>query len=204
MLELNCLSFSYSEKPVFQDLSLQFPDGSRTAILGRSGLGKTTLLRLIAGLLQPTSGQVTGVPERGIGMVFQEDRLLPNLTAGENLRLVRPDLDSEALRSLFDELGLAGCESLYPGQLSGGMSRRVSIARALCFGSPLLILDEPLKGLDEQTHAQVLHCILRHSRGSTLLLVTHSQTEAEALGCTPLLLESCMPNTPFQKGSPDR
>ena len=182
MLKLHNLSFSYGGRPVFQGLNLTFPAGSRTAILGRSGLGKTTLLRLIAGLLPPDAGEITGLPEQGVAMVFQEDRLVPGLTAAENVRLPSP-------QQLFAELGLAGSENLLPAQLSGGMSRRVAIARALAFDSPLIMMDEPLKGLDETTHAQVMDCIHRRSGGKTLLLITHSAAEAEALGCKALRLK---------------
>ena len=189
MLKLHNLSFSYGGRPVFQGLNLTFPAGSRTAILGRSGLGKTTLLRLIAGLLPPDAGEITGLPEQGVAMVFQEDRLVPRLTAAENVRLPSPQLPQAELQQLFAELGLAGSENLLPAQLSGGMSRRVAIARALAFDSPLIMMDEPLKGLDETTHAQVMDCIHRRSGGKTLLLITHSAAEAEALGCKALQLK---------------
>lgn len=116
-------------------------------------------------------------------MVFQEDRLLPGCTVLENLRLVAPERPDTELIALLGELGLSGWENARPGKLSGGMRRRAAIARALVFHSPLVIMDEPFKGLDEATLAATLACVDRWLGDRTFLLVTHSPQEAERLGC---------------------
>ena len=116
-------------------------------------------------------------------MVFQEDRLLPGCTILENLQLVAPERPEAELTALLGELGLSGWEHSRPGKLSGGMRRRAAIARALEFASPLVIMDEPFKGLDEITLASTLVCVDRWLGDRTFLLVTHSPQEGERLSC---------------------
>ena len=176
MPEIRDLTFSYGGKPVFSGLNLSLPLGSRTALLAPSGFGKTTLLRLLCGSLKPQSGSITGIPAEGIAMVFQEDRLLPGCTILENLQLVAPERPEAELTALLGEHSR-------PGKLSGGMRRRAAIARALVFASPLVIMDEPFKGLDEITLASTLACVDRWLGDRTFLLVTHSPQEGERLSC---------------------
>lgn len=183
MPEIRDLTFSFGGKPVFSGLNLSLPSGSRTALLAPSGFGKTTLLRLLCGSLKPQSGSITGIPAEGIAMVFQEDRLLPGCTILENLQLVAPERPEAELTALLGELGLSGWEHSRPGKLSGGMRRRAAIARALVFASPLVIMDEPFKGLDEITLASTLACVDRWLGDRTFLLVTHSPQEGERLSC---------------------
>ena len=149
---------------------------------GPPGLGKTTLLRCVAGLERPESGSITGVPER-LGYVFQEDRLCGVFSAVANVRLAtgRALPEAEILRHL-EELGLAGSARRPVSQLSGGMRRRVAIARAVCAGPRLLLLDEAFKGLDEQCRRDTVAYIRRHTPGASLLCVTHDPEEAALLG----------------------
>ena len=179
-------------KTVMENFDLHVRDGSFTVLVGPSGCGKTTSIRMIAGLEELTAGDVKidgevvthqEPGERGIAMVFQEDRLLPGCTVLENLRLVAPERSDTELTALLGELGLSGWENARPGKLSGGMRRRAAIARALVFHSPLVIMDEPFKGLDEATLAATLACVDRWLGDRTFLLVTHSPQEAERLGC---------------------
>lgn len=188
-LELRKVSFSYGGKAVLRDCSFTLEQGARIALMGASGIGKTTLLRLMAGLEKPLSGEIRGIPERGVSMVFQESRLLPHLTALDNLRLVAPKTPEAALTALLDELGLQGEGKTYPAELSGGMARRVSIARAATFGSPLALLDEPFTGLDEETCGHTAEFILRRFTKGILVAVTHDQREAEMLGARIVRLE---------------
>ena len=172
----------FGDKAVLEDMSLTVPDGAVVCLMAPSGRGKTTLLRCIAGLEMPDSGTVTGVPER-LGFVFQEDRLCPQLDAVENVRLVtgramsRPDIE-EHLR----ELGLADCLDQRAAELSGGQRRRVSVARAVCYGPELLLLDEPFKGLDGAARDRTAQYLLRHRNGAAVLCVTHDRADAAALG----------------------
>ena len=172
----------FGDKVVLEDVSLTVPDGAVVCLMAPSGRGKTTLLRCIAGLEMPDSGTVTGVPER-VGFVFQEDRLCPQLDAVENVRLVtgramsRPDIETH-----LRELGLADCLDQRVAELSGGQRRRVAIARAVCSGGGLLLLDEPFKGLDAETRQQAAAYILRHRNGAAVVCVTHDREDAAALG----------------------
>lgn len=172
----------FGDKAVLEDVSLTVPDGAVVCLMAPSGRGKTTLLRCIAGLEMPDSGTVTGVPER-LGFVFQEDRLCPQLDAVENVRLVtgramsQPDIEAH-----LRELGLADCLDQRAAELSGGQRRRVSIARAVCYGPELLLLDEPFKGLDGAARDRTARYLLRHRNGAAVLCVTHDRADAAALG----------------------
>lgn len=167
---------------VLEDVTMEFPAGSVTCIMGASGRGKTTLLRCIAGLEKPDGGQIIGRPER-IGYVFQEDRLCDGFSAVDNIRLVTGRAVSEGdIRRHLAELGLAGSLDQPVRELSGGMRRRVAIGRAVCFGAGLLLLDEPFKGLDDAARRQTADYILRHRGGAAILCVTHDREDAAALG----------------------
>lgn len=149
-MKLNDLCFSYPGKPVIDHLSLSLPDQGVTALVGPSGCGKTTLLRLMARLEQPQSGTVEGPGPDQIAMLFQEDRLLPGLSARAQIDLIRPQgLDSlHWLRAV----GLEGEAEQDPASFSGGMRRRLALARCLAYGQDksLLLLDEPFTGVDAE------------------------------------------------------
>ena len=185
-MKIEQLRFSYTdgetEKTVFDGLDLQ-SDSRIICFMGRSGCGKTTLLHILAGLLKPASGTISGFPDR-VSVMFQEDRLLPWLNAYENVALVQPgplvrrrnqeDRASELLKELDIDPSMA------IDSMSGGMKRRVSLARALAFGSDALILDEPFKGMDTELVARAAELIRKQDR--ITLVSTHSEDEARALG----------------------
>ena len=174
-LILQSLRKAYDGHVVLDGLSHVFPDGTLTCVTGRSGCGKTTLLRLIAGLEVPDAGRVTGVPEGGISMVFQEDRLPPKLSAANCLRCVlKKGPDREArIDGALSALGLAEVSNQIVSEFSGGMRRRVALARALLFPSPLVLMDEPFKGLDDATRERAVEFSLPLLAERTVLLVTH-------------------------------
>ena len=191
-LEVKNLSKAYGDHVVLDGFSHTFPEGRVTAIEGRSGCGKTTLLRLIAALERPDAGTIAGVPEGGIGMVFQEDRLPPQLTAADCLRSVlrnAPERDGRIGEALA-ALGLDGDLGKPVREFSGGMRRRVALAPALLFPSKLVLLDEPFKGLDADTR----HAAIRFARpllaGRTVLLVTHDPGDAGDFDALVLRMES--------------
>lgn len=190
MIRLENIAFSYGNKRIFEDFSLELADGARLALMGPSGCGKSTLLRLISGLLTPQSGRIAGLPQDGVAYVFQESRLLPQLTARENVELVLKNVENrqKLAEEILTELGLGDELDTLPSELSGGMARRVAMARALAFPSPLLVLDEAFTGLDERTRGIVADCVLRRLNGRTLVMSTHSEVEAELLGCEILRL----------------
>ena len=173
---------SFGEKSVLNNLSVEFKNGSRTCIMGASGSGKTTLLNVIMGLIKPDSGEMIDPPSR-IAAVFQEDRLCEPYSAVKNVFAVTgKDVAEDKIVALLRELGLEGSEHLPVSTLSGGMRRRVALARALLARGDMLILDEPFKGLDEETRANVIDVINRYTKGKTLIVSTHDIRDASDLG----------------------
>ena len=179
-MKIQHLCKSFDGKVVLDHVSLTLESGGTACLMAPSGRGKTTLLRCIAGLETPDSGQITDLPER-IAYVFQEDRLCDGFSAVDNIRLVTGKAVSES-EICLEELGLAGSLDQPVRELSGGMRRRVVISRAVCFGADLLLLDEPFKGLDDEARQQTADYILRHRGAAAILCVTHDREDAAALG----------------------
>jgi ABC-type nitrate/sulfonate/bicarbonate transport system ATPase subunit len=178
--------------PVLSPIDLAIRENEFVALVGRSGCGKTTLLNIVAGLLEPSSGEVrvdgaavTG-PGRGKGVVFQQHALFPWLTARKNIEFGARSrgLDGSECRreadQLLDLIGLPAYGDRYPSQLSGGMQQRVAIARALALDPQILLMDEPFGALDEITRIEMQDELLRvwSSRRKTVIFVTHSLSEA--------------------------
>ncbi len=180
-ITLEGVSKAFGERQVLRNVNLTLPERGAVCFFGPSGCGKTTLTRLICGLEKPDAGRILRPAGLRFACHFQEDRLLPWYTAEENLRLALGS--REEARRWLERTGLEDAGALYPGELSGGMRRRVSLARALGFPSDVLVLDEPLRELDAATCQRMLELVAR-SRGERLLiLVTHDPGQAEALGC---------------------
>lgn len=181
-MKIQHLCKAFDGKMVLDHVSLTLEGGGTACLMAPSGRGKTTLLRCIAGLEAPDSGQITDLPER-IAYVFQEDRLCDGFSAVDNIRLVTGKALGEGeIRRHLEELGLAGSLGQPVRELSGGMRRRVVISRAVCFGADLLLLDEPFKGLDDEARQQTADYILRHRGAAAILCVTHDREDAAALG----------------------
>ena len=181
MITIDRLTLSYGSQQVLKDCSLRVETGSRVALMGPSGCGKTSLINVIAGLLSPDSGKVS--VNGKVSYVFQEPALFPWLTAVDNINVVLSDRPETLPRAeqLLEAVGLSDCRDKYPHQLSGGQKQRIAICRALAYGGDILLLDEPLKGLDADTRDQVSALLLQEWTGKTLLLVTHDPSEAESL-----------------------
>ena len=176
------ISKSYGEEQVLKDFSCDFLEGKLTCIMGRSGGGKTTLIKLLMGLEKPTEGSIEGLFGKKLSVVFQEDRLCENLSAAANIRLVcRNHVSDEELKRAFQRVCLDEVWRKPVRELSGGMRRRVAILRALFAEYDCLILDEPLKGLDEETKQKTAAYILEKTQGKTVLAVTHEEEETELL-----------------------
>ncbi len=178
MLEIKSISKSFGDKVIFENASFSFPSCGIFCINGVSGRGKTTLLKMIAGIEKPDSGSIA--KSGSVSLMFQEDRLLPWLTVYENIACVMPKKDKNKrgkIEALLCDLGLCGAEAEMPENLSGGMKRRVAFARALFLSPDILLLDEPFVGLDSDTKSLLVEKIKKYSKQHLVLLVTHSVEE---------------------------
>jgi sulfonate transport system ATP-binding protein len=188
-LNLDALQRSFGKRSVLDGLSLEVPAGQFVAIVGRSGVGKSTLMRLIVGLDQPIAGRVfiDGTPvaglQKSVGLLFQDPRLLPWQTVLGNVGIARlPGWRETALKAL-DDVGLADRRHDWPAMLSGGQRQRVALARVLVARPSILLLDEPFGALDALTRTD-MHVLLEAlwlQHGFTTLLITHDVAEAVAL-----------------------
>ncbi len=182
-VELRNVTKAYGDKVVLDSLRLTLAPGGRYALMGPSGRGKTTLLRLLAGLESPDAGEILGRAGLRASMQFQEDRLLDYAGALANVRFVLPRGASDAdARALLAEL-LPGASLDRPvADFSGGMRRRVALARAVAAPSELVLLDEPFTGLDADAKVRAARAIAPRLRGRTLVMATHDEEEAALCG----------------------
>lgn len=194
-LHIKNLHKSYDELLLFSNFNLDIAEGEITCILGPSGGGKTTLLNIIAGLVEPNGGNLVGFNGKVLSYIFQDPRLLPWKTVQENIEFVLTNAyeqtQRQAIASRFIKLvELTGFASYYPSQLSGGMRQRVAIARAFAYPSDLILMDEPLKGLDVKMKMNLLKAFSRiwQADKRTVIFVTHDVDEALMLGNTIIVL----------------
>ncbi|MGN0571215.1 MAG: ATP-binding cassette domain-containing protein [Candidatus Fimenecus sp.] len=187
---LDKVSKSFDGKQVFSDFSHTLSLQGITALMGPSGCGKTTLLRLLCGLERPDSGKISGIPET-YTFLFQENRLLPWASALENIALVS---DTQTAADILRKVGLEQELHTLPTALSGGMQRRVALARALAHQSSVLLLDEPFKGLDAELCRKMIALLMQEAEKRPILFVTHSLQEAELAGATVINLNSIQKN----------
>ena len=188
-MEMRSVSFSYGDKLILDRLSLNLSGGKRICVMGESGRGKTTLLRLLLGLIKPQEGEIIRGENERPAVVFQEDRLLPWFTAKRNIEEVwSAESGAPSPAELIEAMELSGSEGKYPKELSGGMQRRAAIARALAFGGDPILLDEPFKGLDPDMRERIAAAVNRYSKGASILLITHDGRDAELLGCDETIL----------------
>jgi sulfonate transport system ATP-binding protein len=186
-MRLDLAGKSFADRPVLGALNLAVERGQRVAILGPSGIGKSTLLRILAGLDRDFHGQLQGGEK--LALVFQEPVLLPWRRAVANITLPT-GCDQAQARALLADVGLAGHEDKFPRQLSLGQQRRLSLARAFAARPDILLMDEPFASLDPDTAGRMLDLTARllDRSGAGLILVTHDAAEAARLGAAPIRL----------------
>ena len=195
MIEISNLSkhFFIGEKriDVLRELNLNIKKDKITVILGRSGCGKTTLLRLVAGLECISQGEIKFKEQAKIGFVFQEPRLMPFLNVYENVvfPLKKQEIEPAKIEALISMIGLSDFKFAAVSQLSGGMSSRVSLARVLAYEANLILMDAPFAALDAFTRASMQAEILKIKAGKTIIFVTHNIDEALFLADEIILLE---------------
>ena len=185
------------EHIVFSDISLEIPGDKITVILGESGCGKTTLLRILSNLDTSDKGEVSYIDNKHkikpkVGVVFQESRLMPWLTVKENISFHSKKMDEKDLNKYLSMMKLEKFKNSYPSELSGGMANRVSIARALSYNPDILLMDEPFAALDHFTRQTMQKEFLRICAEERMgaLFVTHSVDEALLLGDEILIMEN--------------
>lgn len=180
---------TYQNHPVLDHLSLTLDEGGVYALMGASGIGKTTFLHILMGLVTPDEGSVEGI-SHPVAAVFQEDRLCEFLTAEENAALVLKKPDRAKITQALAEL--LPPESLHQevAQFSGGMRRRAAIARAMLFPSAQILMDEPFTGMDDMTKDRTAAFIEKYRGGRTLIFTTHSREDAQRMRAEIITLEN--------------
>ncbi len=195
-IRLSNVSKAFQGQSVLSNLTCTIPSGQVTAIMGPSGRGKTTLLMLLCGLLQPDSGSISGLKGYVPSVVFQEDRLMMSLSVRDNLAAVLKSRQLEQAEELLGKLDLNGIMNRRASKLSGGMARRVALVRALLYPGNLLLLDEPFKGLDKPMRDRAAHAIMERvfptltdqpEKFTTTVLVTHDPLEARLLNARTVI-----------------
>lgn len=169
----------FSDKIIFRDFSLSIPDGKTTLIAGGSGRGKTTLLRMIAGLDNEYTGSIDA--EDAV-LLFQEDRLVENMSVKSNLAMVTDD--ESDIFVILKSLELEGEEKSIVSSLSGGMKRRVAVARVLLLKRKVYLFDEPFTGLDDETKKKTIEVIKERTKGATVVVVSHRLSDISLLGAS--------------------
>ena len=186
-IEIKNLWKSYEGLTVFENFNAEFEANQTHAIVGKSGKGKTTFIRLLMGLETADQGEIIGIQEKQISAVFQEDRLCENLSVATNILLphmgkpsLTKTLKEEILKNIHG-VGLKGWENKLVNELSGGMKRRVSVLRAIHAPYDILFLDEPFKGLDYQTKAKTIDLVKNRTKNHMVFFITHDEKELQSI-----------------------
>lgn len=182
MIVIKDLCKQYDGKPILQNFCCAWEDTDIICLMGKSGQGKTTLLRILAGLEQADSGSISGIRQKKISMVFQENRLLSGFSVWENLCCVcHTQLQKDKILPMLGQMGLSAWVHQPVELLSGGMQRRIAIARALLLDFDILLMDEPFQGLDMQTKQTIIAMVKERTKNKFVCMSTHHAQEVEEI-----------------------
>ncbi|MGB4657943.1 MAG: ATP-binding cassette domain-containing protein [Mobilitalea sp.] len=189
-ITISNLSKQFEQKDIFKNINMTFLEGKINCFMGPSGIGKTTLINILLGLTAPDSGEVQGMQGKRVTAVFQEERLIEHLDAIKNIKLVcDKTMPVSVIEQELEKVNLVDCQNKPVKNLSGGMRRRVAVVRAMLAVSDIIIMDEPLKGLDDALKKQVIEYVKQKSTGKTVIIVTHDLEEARLLNANIILFD---------------
>jgi NitT/TauT family transport system ATP-binding protein len=177
---LKDITKAYDGEVVLNNINWEIEENKFNFLMGESGIGKTTLINILMGIVKPDFGHICGIEGRKISTVFQENRLLEDFDALTNLKLVTSkDTNDEEVINLLKNLGLGDSINKKVSQFSGGMKRRLAIGRALIYKSEIVIMDEPFKGLDRELYLKTIKYVKEKLKDKTVIIVTHREEECE-------------------------
>lgn len=180
MIIFKDISKSYGNKIVLKNFNIDIREGQTTFMLGKSGSGKTTFSKIVLGLEKIDTGEISGLDGKKISVVFQEDRLMENMTIGSNFKMtVDSHINRKQIVEKMEKIGLFQPLESKISELSGGMKRRISILRAFLIEFDLIVMDEPFRGLDEETKEKVMNFVIQNIKGKTAIIITHNKGEVE-------------------------
>lgn len=181
-ITLKNLTKAFDEEVVLDGFNGVIKENQFTCIMGESGIGKTTLINIIMGLIKQDYGEISGLEGKRISAVFQEDRLCEDFDAITNIKLVaRKDTMEQEIIEVLENLGLGDSLNKKVSLFSGGMRRRLAIARALVAESDIVIMDEPFKGLDKELYINTINYVKEKLEGKTVIVITHREEESSIL-----------------------
>lgn len=205
LIEIKNICHKFGELSIIDNINFFIKDQEIVAILGPSGCGKSTLLRILSGLEDSTSGTITGIKGK-IAFTFQDDRLLAWRNVWDNIKVVKDKENKEKIRTLIKDVGLEGFESYKPAQLSGGMKKRLGVARTFYYEGDLILMDEPFSGLDYYMRQDMSEMLLRvwNKNRQSILFVTHEIDEALKIADRILILSKRPTSIKKEFQLPDR
>lgn len=186
---LENINKSFEEKQVLTNVNAVIKENKITCLMGSSGIGKTTLLNILMGIIKADSGNIKNMPQKK-SAVFQENRLCEGFSVMANIKAANSLVNEEVIKEHLNFLKLENTQKTKVSTLSGGMKRRVALIRAVLAQKDILFLDEPFKGLDDDTRKLAADYLLKYAKNTTVLMVTHQKEDAENLGAEILYLEN--------------
>ena len=183
MIEIKNISKSFDNKIILQNISFCIEKNKPVFIMGKSGIGKTTLINIILGIEKADKGEITGVENLKNAVLFQEDRLCENISPVKNITIACPNISRKAAEEALIKIGFSINDlSKSVKKLSGGMKRRTALARAILYNGDFIIMDEPFKGLDAETKSLCTNFIKENLQNKYVLIITHNKEDFEKIG----------------------